>query len=412
MIWVSRLGAASVAGVGIAGIAVTLMNSARSAFTSGQRALIARFFGAGDREGANNANRQAFVLSIGFAIVVAAIGIFFTEPILRVFGVEPDVVRQGAAYMRINFIGMVGMSLRMFTEGSMQASGDTMRPMKIGLIFRAFHIALCPFLVFGWWIFPRMGVAGAALTDVFSAGLGAGIGLWFLSSGRTRLRLTLRNFRLDPNIIWRMMKIGIPSSFMSMQHQLSISTFYWLLAPFGTLAVAGHTLWQRIDQLLLIMGTGMGTAAGVAGGQNLGAKQPERAKKSGWLAAGFITVIMFIGSLVLLLWAEGIASIFSTEPGLVKMASSYLRISAASYIGLGLNTMFMNFLTGVGDTLASLLGELTQTWGVQVPLAFFLSRSTSLGVYGVRWGMAGGFIFAGVIFTLYFWLGKWKHKRV
>jgi putative MATE family efflux protein len=298
MIWVSRLGAASVAGVGIAGIAVTLMNSARSAFTSGQRALIARFFGAGDREGANNANRQAFVLSIGFAIVVAAIGIFFTEPILRVFGVEPDVVRQGAAYMRINFIGMVGMSLRMFTEGSMQASGDTMRPMKIGLIFRAFHIALCPFLVFGWWIFPRMGVAGAALTDVFSAGLGAGIGLWFLSSGRTRLRLTLRNFRLDPNIIWRMMKIGIPISFMSMQHQLSISTFYWLLAPFGTLAVAGHTLWQRIDQLLLIMGTGMGTAAGVAGGQNLGAKQPERAKKSGWLAAGFITVIMFIGSLV------------------------------------------------------------------------------------------------------------------
>ena len=201
MIWVGRLGTASMAGVGISGMAVMVVNSLRMGLQTGTRAMIARFVGAGDEQGANHVAQQAFVVSAAFSTVMAAIGIFLAEPILVMLGVEADVVAEGTAYMRIMFVGSIAMSFRMMSESVMQASGDTVTPMRITIIFRLFHVALCPFLIFGWWLFPRLGVSGAAMTNVISQSMGVGVGLWILFSGRTRLRLTMRNFRLDGNII-------------------------------------------------------------------------------------------------------------------------------------------------------------------------------------------------------------------
>ena len=411
-IWVGRLGAASVAGVGIAGLAVILANSAVMGLTVGMRALIARFVGAGDNKAAVHTTRQAFVVSVGYSVVMAVIGAFLAEPILRAFGVDAEVVREGAAYMRIQFIGIITMFLVMFNDGAMQASGDTINPMRIAIIFRAIHVAICPFLVLGWWIFPQLGVSGASASSVIAQGLGGIIGLWVLFSGRTRLRLNLRNWRLDPDIMWRMVKIGIPNGLMHIQQHLSMLALIWFIAPFGTLAVAAHTLSQRIDAVLATFSMGVGLGSGVLGGQNIGARKVERAEKSGWVAAGFISAIMLVGLVVVLLWAEEITSIFSAEPDLVKITGTFLRISAVSYIALGLGSLFRHFLTGVGDTLPALLFEVIPTWGILIPLAYFLPKIGDLGVYGIRWAIAIRLILGGIIFLLYFWLGRWTHKRV
>jgi Na+-driven multidrug efflux pump len=89
--------------------------------------------------------------------------------------------------------------------------------MKTTMAFRLFHVIMCPFLIFGWWFFPRLGVSGAAVTNVLSQSVGATIGLWFLLSARTRLRLTFRDFHLDPGMIWRIVRIGIPGSISGME---------------------------------------------------------------------------------------------------------------------------------------------------------------------------------------------------
>ena len=125
MVWVGKLGAASIAGVGIASMAVMLVTAARMSLAVGTRAMIARFMGAGDSSSANHVAQQAFVISGSYVIVMAAIGIFLAEPILNMMGVEADVVSEGTAYMRIMFVGSVAMSFRMMAEGIMQASGDT-----------------------------------------------------------------------------------------------------------------------------------------------------------------------------------------------------------------------------------------------------------------------------------------------
>ncbi|GAI40787.1 unnamed protein product, partial [marine sediment metagenome] len=258
--------------------------------------------------------------------------------------------------------------------GIMQASGDAVTPMKISIGTRLLHVTLCPFLIFGWWIFPRLGVSGAALTNVISYGVAGAIGLWFLFSGRTRLRLTLSNFRLDPNIIWRMVRIGIPASIMDIQRTLGRFVLMWVIAPFGTLAVAAHTLAQRIEMFLYLPGMGLGMAAGVLAGQNLGAGQPGRAEKGGWLAVGLVEGFMLICAVAVLLWAESIIRIFSTETGLVEIASTFIRIEAAGYLVMGFVAVLQMCISGAGDTMPPMLFSLLMIWVVLLPLAFFLPQ--------------------------------------
>ena len=412
MIWVGKLGAASMAGVGVAGMAVMMVNAARMGLNTGTRAMLARFVGAEDLEGANHIAQQAFVISALFAIVMAVIGISLAEPILRLLGVEPDVVRAGTAYMRIMFVGSVFMSFGMMAVGTMQAAGDAVTPMKITIATRFFHTALCPFLIFGWWIFPRLGVSGAAFTNIISQGLGTVIGLWILFSGRTRLKPTLRNFRFDGSIIWRIVKIGIPASITGVERSFANFVLMWIIVRFGTFAVAAHTLVQRVDSFVHMPAMGVGQASGILAGQNLGAGQPGRAERTGWISAGLFTALMVFGSVAIWFWAENIVRIFNTEPDLVKIASTFLRIEIVSYMVFGLVIVITQCLNGVGDTMIPMLTTLITLWGVQVPMAYFLPKITNLGVYGVRWGIVSAIAMRAVIYSVYFKLGRWKRKVV
>ncbi len=412
MVWVGKLGSAAIAGVGVAGIAVQLVIVALMGLMMGVRAMVARFIGAGDIRGANHVSRQAFVIGATFSIVMAVIGIFLAEQILILFGLEPDVVAEGATYLRILFVGAVAMSFRVVVEAIMQASGDTVTPMKITIGYRLFHITLAPFLIFGWWIFPRMGVSGAAVTNILSQSLGTVIGFWVLFSGRSRLQIDFKNFNVDLNMIWRVIRIGFPALVSSIQRSISQMLLMWLLVPFGTLAIAAHTINQRIEMILMMPSMSFGMSAGVLAGQNLGAEQPAQAEKTAWLAVGIMEGIAVIVSVVILVAAESLVHIFNTEPALVEIASTFLRISVAGYILLGFMGVLMQVLAGAGDTVPTMVISLIAMWALTLPLAYFLPNATGLGVYGVRWAMVAGMVFPAITLTVYFKTGRWKRKKV
>jgi len=412
MIWVGKLGSVAVAGVGVSGIAMELVMGGMMGLAMGMRALTARFIGAGNPEGANHVAQQALVLTAGYALLLALVGAFFAESILNLFGLEPEVVAAGVDYLRLQFIGSIAMACRMMAEGAMQASGDTMTPMRIAIIYRVFHVALCPFLVFGWWIFPPLGVLGAAVTNVVSQVLGSSIGLWILFSGRSRLRLTLRNFRIDPGMIWRIVRIGLPSLVGGIQRTLSSFLLMWFMAPFGTIAVAAHSINQRIEMILFMPGMALGMASGVLAGQNLGAGQPDRAEKGVWMAIGLVQSLMVVLSIVMLVWAEGVISIFNTEPSTVAIGSTFLRISAAGYFVMGFMSVLMQTLAGAGDTVPMMVIMVSTTWAVTIPLAYFLPDIANLGPLGIRWAMVAAIVVGAAASLIYFRLGRWKTRRV
>ena len=314
--------------------------------------------------------------------------------------------------MRIQLVGMVTLSFQMMTQSIMQASGDSVTPMKISIGSRLFHIALSPFLIFGWWLFPRMGVSGAALTSIFSQGIAGGLGMWMLYNGRSRLRLSMRHFRFDWHIIWRIVKVGIPAALNGTERNMGNLIVTWFVVPFGTSAVAAHALIERLDRFIHMPAQGLGQGAGVLAGQNLGAGQPERAARTGWLSAGLFTGLMVIASVAIWFWAEPLIRLFNTEPGLVEVASTFLRIQIVSYLVFGYAQVLQQCLNGVGDTLIPLLITLTTMWLVQMPLAYFLPRLTGLGVYGVRWGITLSLVVRAALYATYFKLGRWKRKKI
>ncbi|MBN1189993.1 MAG: MATE family efflux transporter [Dehalococcoidales bacterium] len=411
LIWVGRLGSDALAAIGVAGIIVMLVHSLMMGVFTGLRSLLSRAIGSRDRELAIHIARQAFVVSLLLGIILAIIGVYLDEWMLSLLGVSPEVVALGSGYMRIQFMGMVVMSLRFLCDGIMQASGDTITPMKLSVVFRIVHVILSPMFIFGLWVFPNLGVNGAAVANIMSQSLGMGLALWILMSGRSRLKFTFSGFRFDPGIIWRLIKIGIPSSIMGMQMQMGQLVLTRTVVPFGTIAVATHSLCQRIDMFLSLPLLGLGIGAGVLVGQNLGAKQPQRAEKSAWMATAISEAILVFLAVIILINPEMVIRIFSSDAGMISVGSSYIRIAAAGYAIISFVLVLQSCISSAGDTLPPMLISLISVWVIQVPLAIFLSH-TSLGVFGVRWAIVGGTFLGAIAFVVYFKIGRWKNKRV
>ena len=412
MIWVGKLGPVDIAAVGVAGLVVQLVNALVMGLFTGLRSMIARHIGADKPEEAIHVAQQAFALAAIYAVLLAAAGIVFAQPILNLLGLSPDVVALGTPYLRIQFVAMAATTFRMLSDGTMQASGDTMTPMKIAVAFRLIHLTLCPFLVFGWAIFPRLGVNGAALTGVISQSLGTLLGMWILMSGRSRLKLVLRGFRLDPTTLLKINRIGIPASVMALQMQFGQLILMRVVAPFGDLAVAAHTLCQRVDFLLFMPLMGLGMSSGVLVGQNLGAGQPQRAERNGWIALALSEAILGTASILMFFFASGTIHIFSADSSLDQIASDYLRIACAAYAVAAFNMVLQQCIAGAGDTVPPMIISIISIWLIQVPLAFAFSGWTSLGFYGIRWAMVVGSVFGAAAYLIYFRRGAWKVRRI
>jgi len=412
MIWLGRLGASSIAGVGVGGFIVLLVVTAKSGLSHGERAMVARFVGSGDIEAANHIAGQAFVISAVYGVVVAVISTLFTEPIFDLFGLEDSAKAEGITYLRIVLAGWITESFWITSFSVMQASGDTMTPMKIAIVIRVVNVVICPFLVLGWWIFPRLGVSGAAITYILVTGLGMALCFRVLFTGRTRLRLTGRDFYPDLKTIRRILKIGLPGSFTGLGKAFGDLIMTWLVIPFGTLSLAAHNLISRVESFINTPGMSLGTGAGVLIGQNLGANQPGQAARSGWLAMSMVTGFMIICSLVLVLIPEKIIGLFSDEPDLIEVGSVFLRIAVAGYLGMGIVFLMQNCISGSGDTVPPMLITLAVIWVMQLPLAFLLSRFTTLDVYGVRWAIVVGFTIGAIAYIGYFLKGRWKRKKL
>ncbi|OGO32477.1 MAG: hypothetical protein A2Z29_06645 [Chloroflexi bacterium RBG_16_56_11] len=412
MIWIGRLGPSAIAGVGIANIVTMLVMSMDFGLIVGVRAMVARFVGAGDMKTANHVAAQALVLSAGWGALMMTVGIILAGPVMKMFGLESDVINEGMSYMRVMFAGWVAMDLLVMALYVIQSAGDTIRPMMIEGLLRIIHVTLCPFLVLGIGVFPRLGVSGAALSNVISQGLGAVLCLWLLFGGYTRLHLSRGDFRVDFAVIWRILKIGIPALVMNIQRSFGTFILTYLIAPFGTMAVAAHSLASRLELFVMMPGFALGMGAGVLVGQNLGAGQPERAEKSAWMAVGILQVFMMVCAAAVLLWARGIMGLFTTDPELLALGSDFVRITAATFFVISIATVFQSCIASAGDTVPNMIISIAVMWLAQIPAAFLLSRYTSLGFYGIRWAMVVSTLVGTIAYLIYFRTGRWKLKKV
>lgn len=412
MFWVGKAGGSSaIAAIGIANLIMMLLSTIDMTLIAGARAMIARFVGARDFESAKKVAGQTFIMAVIWGLCVTLFGSMFIRSVLGIFGLDQGVIEEAVKFLRVFFAGWISLELLIMGLYVIQSTGDSVIPMLIEIFMRVAHLIFCPLLVLGIG-FPAMGIAGAALANVIGQTLGAITGLVILFAGYSRIKLSLKDFRFNAGMMWREIKIGFWGMLQMLQFNISMLVVMKILVPFGTQALAADRIVGNVQGFISTPNIGLGGGVAVLAGQNLGAKQPERAVKSTKVGAAILTGFLIICGAAILIFAEKLVSIFDPDPQLIAIGAGFLRIATVGYLVMGLNTALQNCIAGAGDTLPNALISFGMIWLVQIPLTYYLANHTSLGVNGIRWAQVISLFAGSIAFLLYFRSGRWKRKKV
>lgn len=412
MIFVGKLGTSAIAAVSMSGIIMMLIITVTIGLSIGTTAMVARFTGAGEMKQANNIAMQALILGGIIYIFLAIVGILFTEPLLKLLGAEPKVVELGTAYLKIMFAGSITILLLFLVSAILRGAGDALTPMKILVFSTLLNIILDPLLIFGIGIFPRLEVRGAAYATVLARGIGMVIGLWILFQGHSRVHLNLRKVKLDPNVMWRIIKIAIPGFLRPALRNISGLIVMSIVALYGTYAIAAFGICIRINMIAMMPGFGLGMAAATLVGQNLGAQQPERAGRSAWMVLGFYEIIMLVAGTLFFIFAKELIQIFNTNTEVVRMGMTFIRIVTLSYVFLASSIILGSAMSGAGDTVSPAVITGIAQLGIRVFLALLLTKICFLDTLGIWLAITISIVAEGILTATWFGVGKWKSKII
>ena len=412
LVWAGFFGSLAIAGMGVAQQYVGLAFTARMGLDVGMRAMVSRAVGMGDTRLAEHVVFQAATITVGYSLVMVLIGVFLTEALLGLLGVSDAVIAQGTMYMRILLIGQGVMGFQMWASQSLSAAGDTLTPMRAGVTARVIHLTASPTLMFGLVGMPEMGLPGAALGTVLSHMVSLALLLSVLLRGSSRLHLRPREFSFDGPLLWRLLKIGGPASVNGMERGLAQLFMVRLVAPFGDVAVAAFSITRRVENFAQMGSRGLGHAAGIIVGQSLGAGKPERAKETIRWAALYVAIATAVFSVLVMAFPVGFLTLFTRDPAFLDVARTWLMIAAAGYVGLALAQVAQQSFQTAGDTVVVMLITLGTMWGLELPLAWYLTRSTDLGQFGVAWAMLAAMVVRPLVYVPYYYWGRWTRVRI
>ncbi len=412
MIWVGRLGPSALAAVAMAGQILMIVMFVMIGIGIGTTALVARAIGEKNRDKANNVAMQSLILGFIGSLVFAVVGYFLSPFLLKILGANVEVTALGTGYMQILFMGVIVMFYMFLISAVLHGAGDALTPMLILAGATILNIILDPIFIFGWGFIPRMGVNGAAWATILSETIGSIVALEVLLKGRSRIHVKMKYFKINWQQIVAILKIGIPASAQMSLRGLVGIVLIAVVATFGTFAVAAYGVGIRIIMLALMPGFALGMAAGTLVGQNLGAKQPERAEKSAWTTVGYYSIFMAVMAVLIILFAPRLILLFNNNVSVVAMGTNFLRISAFGLFVVPLSIVLNRALSGAGDTISPLIITFVALWLIQIPLAIYLSKYTGMGLNGVWVAVLVSFIVQSLMVTFWFQLGRWKLKKV
>lgn len=412
LFWVGRIGSHAVAGVAVGGTVQMLLAPLVFGMAAGTVAVVSRRVGARDMAGAADAATQSLILAAGAGLVSGAAAFAVAPLLCRLLGTPGDAVGPALEYLRVVLPGSVTFFLLFTANTILQASGNTVIPMRALMTANVINIVLAPLLMFGWRGLPELGVTGAAIATVLSQTVACAMALAALGRGATGILVPMRGWTWRREHALGIVRIGLPSSGQMLARSLMMMVLMGVVAGCGTDAVAGYGIGMRYHMIVLMSAFVLGNAAGTMVGQNLGAGRPERARRVAWTAAGIESCIMVGTAAVLAAAAGPLIGVFDASPGVVAIGSSYLRVVSFFYVFVGLAIVLGRCLEGAGETVAPMVFTVVTLWGLQVPLALWLPGFLEPAYTGVWWAIAAAFTMHGILVTGWFLTGRWQHRKV
>ncbi|MBQ6076681.1 MAG: MATE family efflux transporter [Clostridia bacterium] len=404
------LGKEALAAVNSSGSLIFLLISFFVGASMGAGVVISRYFGAGDQERVSRAVHTNAVFSLICGVVLSVFGVIMTPQILHWMGVPDDVLPRSTEYLRYYFLGSVPVVMYNSMKGVMNAVGDSRRPLYYLIVSSLLNIVLDLLFVgaFGF------GVKGAAIATVLSQTVSALLCLRQLTRKGTVYQLEWKKLRIDLQSLKEIVKYGLPTGVQNSVIGFANVLVQTHINSFGALAMAACGAYSRIEGFVFlpIMSVSMALTSYI--GQNLGAKEYERAKQGARF--GILTSITMaeIVGIVLFFFGGFFISTFIQDADpeavaeIIAIGAKQCRLEALFFFLLAFSHSIAGICRGAGKAIVPMLIMLI-VWCViriiYITVAMRISHTIELlfAAYPLTW------FISSVIYFIYYRKSDWIH---
>ena len=409
-IWfLSKLGTTSLAAIALAFPVVMLTQQmAHGALGGAVSSSIARSLGSDDVERAENLIWHSIVISSSGALILLVSFLLLGEYILIILGGTGELLKESLAYCLVFLSG----GFLIWISGSLGAvirgSGDMRFPALMMIFSSGLQVFFSAGFILGWYGFPKLGIVGAALSALISAGFLTLMMILKLNSKSSLVKLNFSRLSFKKDLFEDIFNVALPASLSPFFTVGTILALTGLVGQFGESALAGYGIGSRVEFLMIPLVFGIGTAMTTMVGTNMGAKNIERSEHIGFLGGIFAGALSGFIGLVLALTPDLWINLFASDEATYLVTKQYIQIVGICYLfqGLGLSIYFASQGASAmkWPIVATVVRFIVAALGGWVTINYF-----SLGLNGIFYSAAAGMTLFGLIIVISLKLGAWRN---
>ena len=348
-------GAASLAAVGSTGSLINLIINVFMGLSVGASVMVAKHFGAGDRQAVENGVHTAITVAIMAGILVGVFGFVMARPLLRLMDSPPDVLDLASLYMRIFFLGMPANMLYNFGAAILRAVGDTRRPLYFLSISGLVNVFLNLFFV----IVFHMDVAGVALATIISQIISAVLVILCLIHSDGLVHLNLRALRIEKRAMKEILRVGLPAGFQGSLFSISNVLIQSSINSFQSVAMAGNAASSNLEGFVYTAMNAIHQADITFASQNYGAGKARRVNQVMWACLATVSVIGLALGFGVLALGTPLLSIYNQDPEVIAFGLKRMRIILPTYFTCGMMDVMVGQIRGIGYSIMPMIVSLT-----------------------------------------------------
>lgn len=410
--FVSKLGADAVATVGITESSMTIIYAIGMGLSTATTAMVSRRIGEKNPEKAGTAAFQAMVSGFLVSFLIAIPGVIFAKDFLLLMGASPQMAEAGFWYPTVMFGGNAVIMLLFIINAVFRSSGDAAVSMRVLVLANLINIILDPLLIFGIGPFPEMGLKGAAVATTIGRGTAVVYQFYLLFYGKKRIRLDAKHLKIRIKVMIQLFKLAAGGILQYIIATSSWIALFRIISVLGAEVLAGYTIAIRVVVFALLPSWGLSNAASTLVGQNLGARQPERAERTVWITAYTNMVMLGIFGIFMIIYPEPMIRLFIDDPAVIASGSISLQIISYGFVAYALGMVLIQGFNGSGDTVTPTRLNLFCFWLFEIPLAYLLAIIFDLKIYGICLAIIAAESGLTLLAWYYFRKGKWKLMKV
>nr|MBN2277984.1 MATE family efflux transporter [candidate division Zixibacteria bacterium] len=379
----------------------------------GSVAIISRRYGEKNYDATETAIKETFILKWCTGMLLGLIGFFLTDQLVYWGGARGETIALSAEYGKIIFLGM-GFSLSVYSVYT--ALRSVANPnMAMGLMIGStlLNLVLDPLFIYGYWIFPELGVTGAAVASVTSYTITFLVGVGLFYSRATNVRLSLKGkIPMSIKTMIKIVRIGVPHWIGELSYSGARLLVMPMIAVFGNSVIAAYGVGMQISAIgiSVLVGIGLGLASLI--GHNLGAGKKERALKTANQALLMSVGIMILMGLAVFIFAPLILSLYFHDPETIGHGVHLLRILSISFPFIGVFIMLEQIYSGVGMNTPAMIINAGNAWLIQIPTIYILTQVFNFDQNAVWWSISAAALISVSAFYWYYRRGQWLNVKV